>query len=254
MLIEDNVAMVTGGASGLGEATCDALAARGARVAVVDIDGDRADTVARRTGGLAARCDVADEDQVEDTVKRVVDELGAPRILVNCAGISESSLVVNRKGVPNPLANFHRMMAVHVQGTYDTIRLVAATMLGQALLEDGERGVVINTSSVAAFDGQIGAATYSSAKAAIVGMTMPMAREFAEYGIRVNTIAPGLFMTGMADQIRADVLDRLLANAPFPKRWGRPSEFARLAIEVCENVMINGAVLRLDGAFRMPYK
>lgn len=254
MDVNGKVAIVTGGGSGLGLATCQALAAKGATVVVVDLNGEKADAVARPLGGIGIGCDVSNEADVKRVVDQARETLGPARILVNCAGISESALVVNRKGVPNPLENFKKLMAIHVQGTYDMIRLVVADMLSLPTLDDDERGVIVNTSSIAAFEGQIGAVTYAAAKAAIAGMTLPMAREFASYGIRVNAIAPGLFMTGMADQINAELLDTMIARAPFPKRFGRPDEFARVVIEMCENVMFNGDTIRFDGAYRMQYK
>ena len=254
MRIDGQTAIVTGGGSGLGEAACKALAERGAKVVVVDISAERAADVAQHVGGFGITCDVGDEAQVAALFDQARREAGPARILVNCAGISESNRVVSRLGVPNALANFQRLMAIHVQGTYDTVRLAAADMMRLEPLEDDERGVIVNTSSIAAFEGQIGAVAYSAAKAAIAGMTLPLARELAEYGIRVNAIAPGLFMTGMVEQIQKKVLDRLSAASPFPKRFGQPREFGRVVVEICENLMLNGSTLRLDGAYRMQFR
>ena len=251
MKIEGVVAIVTGGGSGLGEATCESLAARGAKVVVVDIHASKAEAVASRMGGTAVVCDVADETQVAALFATVKERFGAARILVNCAGISESALVVNRKGVPNPLANFKRLIGIHLQGTYDTVRLAAADMWALPPLEDGERGVIILTASVAAQDGQIGQVIYASAKAGVNGMVLPLARDLSDLGIRVNSIMPGIFATPLMLGAKQNVLDSLSASVPFPKRLGKPDEFASLAMEMARNSYFNGQCVRLDGAIRM---
>ena len=254
MDINGKIAIVTGGGSGLGRASCELLASRGAMVVVVDFDGEKAREVAESIDGLPIQCDVSAPESVNRVFEQVDKELGTARILLNCAGISEAKLTVNRKGIPAPLENHQRIFAVHVQGTYDMLRQAAAAMFhAEPLNDDGERGVIINTSSIAAFEGQVGAVNYAAAKAAIAGMTLPLARELSAYGIRVNAIAPGLFMTGFADFLSQELLDELVSTSPFPKRYGRPEEFARLVAEICENVMFNGETVRLDAAYRMKF-
>jgi NAD(P)-dependent dehydrogenase (short-subunit alcohol dehydrogenase family) len=251
MDVKDVIALVTGGASGLGGATAEALAAAGARVAVLDRNEAAAEAMAARIGGLALACDVADEASAEAAFDKLLATWGAPRILVNCAGIGTPGRVVSKEG-PMPLAQFRKVIEVNLIGTFNMIRLMAAAALPLPALADGERGVIVNTASIAAFDGQIGQAAYSASKGGIVGMTLPLAREFARGGIRVVTIAPGIFATpllmGLAEEVRAS----LAANVPFPARLGEPPEFAALVMHIIGNVMLNGETIRLDGALRMP--
>jgi NAD(P)-dependent dehydrogenase (short-subunit alcohol dehydrogenase family) len=250
MLVSGHAALVTGGASGLGAATARALAGAGAKVAVLDLDEARAKEVAAEIGGLALRCDVADGPSAEAAVKAAQAAHGAPRVLVNCAGIGPPARIVGRDG-PMPLADFRRVIEVNLIGSFNLLRLAAAQMMTLAPLDEGERGVIISTASVAAFEGQIGQAAYSASKGGIVALTLPAAREFARTGIRVNTIAPGLFNTPMMASLPAQAQESLAASVPFPSRLGRPEEYARLALDIIGNAMLNGATIRLDGALRM---
>jgi NAD(P)-dependent dehydrogenase (short-subunit alcohol dehydrogenase family) len=246
-------AIVTGGASGLGLATARLLASAGARVAVVDIDGEAAMRAAGTLGSdaLAARCDVCDAAQGEALVADLAKRLGPARILVNCAGIGPAKRVVGKSG-PMPLADFAQVIAVNLIGTFNMIRLIGAEMSTlEPLNVDGERGVIVNTASVAAFDGQIGQAAYSASKGGVVGLTLPVAREFARFGIRVMTIAPGIFETPMLRALPEAAQQSLGASVPFPKRLGTPDEYAALVRHIVENPMLNGEVIRLDGALRM---
>jgi NAD(P)-dependent dehydrogenase (short-subunit alcohol dehydrogenase family) len=246
-------AIVTGGASGLGLATARLLASVGARVAVVDIDGEAAMRAAGTLGSdaLAARCDVCDAAQGEALVADLAKRLGPARILVNCAGIGPAKRVVGKSG-PMPLADFAQVIAVNLIGTFNMIRLIGAEMSTlEPLNVDGERGVIVNTASVAAFDGQIGQAAYSASKGGVVGLTLPVAREFARFGIRVMTIAPGIFETPMLRALPEAAQQSLGASVPFPKRLGTPDEYAALVRHIVENPMLNGEVIRLDGALRM---
>ena len=246
-------AIVTGGASGLGLATARLLASAGARVAVVDIDGEAAMRAAGTLGSdaLAARCDVSDAAQGEALVVDLAKRLGRARILVNCAGIGPAKRVVGKSG-PMPLVDFAQVIAVNLIGTFNMLRLVGAEMSTlEPLNVDGERGVIINTASVAAFDGQIGQAAYSASKGGVAALTLPVAREFARFGIRVMTIAPGIFETPMVRALPEAAQQSLGASVPFPKRLGIPDEYAALVRHIVENPMLNGEVIRLDGALRM---
>ena len=243
------VAIVTGGASGLGAATAARLAAAGADVVVVDLP--RTEEAARSAGHDFARADVQDPADVEAAVAEATSK-GPLRILVNCAGIGTPGKVVGRDGNPIPLEQFARVVGVNLIGAFNVIRLAAAAMVTNSPTSSGERGVIVNTASIAAFDGQIGQASYSASKGGLVGMTLPLARDLASSGIRVNTIAPGIFdtplMMGAADNVKA----ALAASVPNPSRFGRPDEYAALALHIIENEYINGEVIRLDGALRMP--
>ncbi|WP_274627929.1 3-hydroxyacyl-CoA dehydrogenase [Arvimicrobium flavum] len=247
------VAIVTGGGSGLGEATARALAARGAKVALFDISLDRAEKTAAEIGGIAVKCDVSSAESGEAAVAEVAARLGEPRILVNCAGIAIGQKTVGKDG-PHALDLYRKVIEVNLIGTFNMIRLVADRAQKLEPLAGGERGVVINTASVAAYDGQIGQAAYSSSKGGVVGMTLPVARDLARSGIRVMTIAPGIFKTPMMAGMPQDVQDSLGAAVPFPPRLGEPSEYAALAVHIVENQMLNGEVIRLDGAIRMAPK
>ena len=250
MKIEGVAAVVTGGASGLGAAAAKALAESGAKVALLDANLDAAEETARATGALALACDVADAASTEAAVAQAREAHGAARILVNCAGVGTPGKAVGRAG-PLPLDQFARVIAINLTGTFNCVRLIAADMQGLEALADGERGVIVNTSSVAAFDGQFGQPAYSASKGGIVAMTLPLAREFAEHGIRVMTIAPGTFATPMLLGLSEKVTAALAASTPFPKRLGEPDEYASLVLHIVENVMLNGEVIRLDGAIRM---
>ena len=250
MRISGQPALVTGAASGLGAATARALAAAGAKVAVLDANAAGAEAVAAEIGGLAAACDVTDAASAEAAVAAARAAHGAARILVNCAGIAPAQKIVGRDGAM-PLDAFRKVVEVNLIGTFNLLRLFAADALALAPLAEGERAVAINTASIAAFESQIGQAAYAASKGGVVSLTLPAAREFADKGIRVCAIAPGTFETPMLAGMPAAVREALGAAVPFPKRLGRPDEYARLALHIVENVMLNGAVLRLDGALRM---
>ncbi|MER8907036.1 SDR family NAD(P)-dependent oxidoreductase [Mesorhizobium sp. M0854] len=247
------IAIVTGGGSGLGEATARALAAGGARVAVLDLGIERAAKVAADIGGIAVRCDVSDAESGAAAVAEAAETLGAPRILVNCAGIVVGMKTIGKDG-PHPLDQYRKLIEVNLIGTFNMIRLVADRTARLEPLQGGERGVIVNTASVAAYDGQIGQAAYSASKAGVVGMTLPVARDLARSGIRVCTIAPGIFRTPMMAGMPQEVQDSLGAAVPFPSRLGEPSEYAALALHIIENQMLNGETIRLDGAIRMAPK
>lgn len=246
-------AIVTGAASGLGMATGRALAAAGAKVALLDLNEAAAGAVAVEIGGIAIACDVADAASAEAAVARAAQAHGPARILINCAGIAPAARIVGRNG-PADLSLFAKVIEINLIGSFNMMRLVAAGALGLDPLEGGERGVMISTASVAAYEGQIGQAAYAASKAGIVGLTLPAAREFAPAGIRVCAIAPGIFETPMLRGLPQEVQDSLGAAVPFPSRLGKPSEFAMLAMAIIANPMLNGEVIRLDGALRMQPK
>ena len=251
MLSEGAGAIVFGGASGLGEATARRLAADGAEVVIADLAGDRARELAAEIGGRGAETNVLDEEAVAAAVE---DAAGAPRglrICVNCAGIGPPGKLVGRDGEPSSLQSFRSIIEVNLIGTINTLRLAAAAMLRNEPDEEGERGVCVNTASVAAFDGQIGQVAYSASKAGIAGMTLPLARELAGRGVRVCTVAPGIFDTPLLASLPQDVKDSLGASVPFPPRLGRPSEYADLVAAIVGNPMLNGETIRLDGSIRM---
>ena len=250
MRIADTAAVVTGGASGLGAATARRLAALGARVAVLDRDAERAGAVAREIGGTAAACDVADADGVAAALDRVREAIGVARIVVNCAGIGTARRMLGRDG-PMPLPDFERVVRVNLLGTFNVTRLATAPISTLDPLEHGERGVVVMTASVAAFEGQIGQAAYAASKGGIVALTLPLARELAQFGVRVVTIAPGLFETPLLGELPPDAQASLGASIPFPKRLGDANEYAHLVVAICENTFLNGETIRLDGALRM---
>ena len=252
MRLSGVAAIVTGGGSGLGRATAEALAARGARVAVFDLNPAAAEEAAKAIGGVALVGDVADEASASAAIRKAEAAHGPARVLVNCAGIGVAKRVLGRDG-PQPLPDFEKVIRVNLIGTFNMIRLAAA---GMNTLEpvEGERGVVISTASIAAYDGQIGQAAYSASKGGVVAMTLPIAREFAQFGIRVNTIAPGVFMTPMMAGLPQPAQDSLGASVPFPARLGQPAEYAALAVHIVENGYINGETIRIDGALRMAPK
>jgi 3-hydroxyacyl-CoA dehydrogenase/3-hydroxy-2-methylbutyryl-CoA dehydrogenase len=245
-------AIVTGGASGLGRATVARLVAAGARVAILDRPASSGADVAKQLGGTAAftPADVTSADDVSAAIAKAREHLGGLNVLVNCAGIGTAMKTVGKSG-PARLEEFTRVIQVNLIGTFNCIRLAAAEMAKEAPGEHGERGVVINTASVAAFDGQIGQAAYSASKGGIVGLTLPVARDLAELGIRVMTIAPGIFETPLLGTLPEPVRASLAKQVPFPSRLGYPDEYAALAMHIIENQMLNGETIRLDGAIRM---
>ena len=250
MRVSGHAALVTGGASGLGAATARALAKAGAKVALLDLNEAAAKTVAAEIGGLAVRCDVSDAASAEAAVAAARASHGAARILVNCAGIGVAERIVGRDG-PMPLADFKRVIDINLIGSFNLLRLAAAAMMALDPLADGERGVIVSTASVAAYEGQIGQAAYAASKGGIVALTLPAAREFARAGIRVNAVAPGLFKTPLMDGLPQAAQDSLAASVPFPARLGRPEEYADLVLAIIANAMLNGECIRLDGALRM---
>ena len=253
MKLQGHSALVTGGASGLGAATARTLARVGAKVALLDVNADAAAALAREIGGIALRCDVADAASAEAAVAEAARAHGPARVLVNCAGIGPAERIVGRQG-PMPLAAFKRVIDINLIGSFNLMRLAAAGMLALPAVEDGERGVIISTASVAAYEGQIGQAAYAASKGGIVALTLPAAREFARNGIRVNTIAPGLFATPLLLGMPQNVQDGLAQSVPFPTRFGKPEEYAALVLHIVDNPMINGETIRLDGALRMQPK
>lgn len=250
MDIAGRTAFVTGGGSGLGAATARAIAAAGGRVGVFDLDAQRAEAVADEIGGAAFACDVADAVGAEATVQGAVAALGRPAVLVNCAGIGTAGRIVGRDG-PMPLATFERVVRVNLVGSFNMMRLCAHAMSLAEADPDGQRGVIISTSSVAAFEGQLGQAAYAASKGGIVSLTLPAAREFARVGIRVLAIAPGLFRTPLLEELPQEVQDGLATAIPYPARLGNPEEFAKLVLAMIGNDYLNGEVVRLDGALRM---
>ena len=253
MKIEGMAAIVTGGGSGLGRATAEALAAKGAKVAVFYLNVANAEVVAAAIGGVAVACDVSDGASAEAALAKAEAAHGPARILVNCAGIGVSKRVAGRDG-PHPLGDFERVIKVNLVGTFNMIRLVGVRLTKTEALDGGERGAIVNTASVAAFDGQIGQAAYSASKGGVVGMTLPIAREYAQFGIRVNTIAPGIFFTPMMHGLPQVAQESLGRSVPFPPRLGAPEEYAALAVHLIENGYMNGETVRIDGSLRMAPK
>ena len=250
MDIKGQAAVVTGAGSGLGAETALLLAQAGAKVALLDVNLDAARAMAEKCGGLAIKCDVADADGAAKALDEAKAKHGAARILVNCAGVGPAKRIVGRDGAM-PLADYERVIKINLIGTFNMLRLAAVNMQALEPLADGERGVVVSTASVAAFEGQIGQAAYASSKGGVAALTMPAARELAQFGIRVLAIAPGIFATPMLRALPQDVQDSLGASVPFPKRLGSPSEYAELVLHIVRNVYLNGEVIRLDGALRM---
>jgi NAD(P)-dependent dehydrogenase (short-subunit alcohol dehydrogenase family) len=250
MRLDGQGVIVTGGASGLGAATAAALAAQGAKVAVVDLNQAVAEAVARKIGGIGIGCDVGDAASAEAAFATARAAHGGARVLVNCAGIGVAGRIVGRDG-PMKLDAYERVIRVNLIGTFNMLRLAAAEMGGLEPFEDGERGVIINTASVAGYEGQVGQAAYASSKAGVIGLTIQAARELARSGVRVMTIAPGLIQTPMFNGLPDDVRDSLAASVPFPARLGLPDEYAALALHIVGNRFLNGETIRLDGALRM---
>jgi NAD(P)-dependent dehydrogenase (short-subunit alcohol dehydrogenase family) len=248
-------AIVSGGVSGLGGAVAEKVIAAGGKVAMLDIADEKGAAAAQRLGpnALYIRCNVADDAEVTAAVAQAVRAFDGLNLSVACAGILGAGRVLGREG-PMPSSHFEKVIAVNVVGTFNLCKAAAAAMQSNAANEDGERGVLVNTASVAAFEGQIGQAAYSASKGAVVGMMLPLAREFARLGIRVMTIAPGIFWTPMMEGMPEDVQKSLGAQVPFPSRLGRPHEYADLVASIVENTMLNGETIRLDGAIRMQPK
>ena len=246
-------AIVTGGASGLGEGTVRALAAEGCRVAIFDLQEERGEALAKEVGGIFVRCDVSSAESAEAAFKTAREAHGLCGIAVNCAGIAPAAKIVGREG-PMALDAFNRVIQVNLVGSFNIMRLAAAEMMQREANADGERGIIICTASVAAYEGQIGQAAYSASKGGVVAMTLQSARELARSGIRVNTIAPGLFMTPMMAGMPQEVQDSLAATLPFPQRLGRPEEFGMMVNQMVKNPILNGEVIRLDCALRMAPK
>jgi len=250
MDFKNTPAIVTGGASGLGEGAARALAAAGCKVAILDLNKERGEQVAAELGGIFIECNVASEESAEAALKAAREAHGPCGIAVNCAGIAPASKILGREGVM-PLDSFSKVIQVNLIGTFNILRLAAADMAQREPNADGERGVIINTASVAAYEGQIGQAAYSASKGGVVSLTLQSARELAREGIRVNTIAPGLFMTPMMAGMPQEVQDSLAATLPFPKRLGKPEEFGMMVDQMVRNPVLNGEVIRLDSALRM---
>lgn len=256
MNIQGLGALITGAGSGLGEATARMLAARGAKVAILDMNADKGEAVAKSIGGGAffVKANVASEAEVVAAVDQVVAKFGGLHIAVNCAGVGSAGRTVNRDGSPFNLDAFGLTIQINLVGTFNVCRIAASRMVKNTPNADGERGVMVNTASVGAFDGQIGQVAYAASKGGVVSMTLPMARDLAVNGIRVCTIAPGLFGTPLMLLAPKEMQDKLISNIPFPNRFGKSEEFAALTCHIVENAMLNGETIRLDGALRMPPK
>lgn len=255
MIIKNKTAFVTGGASGLGEAVVRRIITSGGNAVILDMSDEKGKKLAAELGerSIFIRADITDEKVIKSAIEKTTSTFGRIDILVNCAGIGDAYKVLGKNG-PQSLESFSRIINVNLTGTFNVIRLVAEKMAQNTPDEEGERGVIINTSSVASFEGQIGQVSYSASKAAINGMTLPLAREFAAYGIRVLTIAPGLFLTPLLMTLPENILNSLGNMVPFPNRLGKPEEFALMAESIITNPMLNGEVIRLDGALRMTGK
>jgi NAD(P)-dependent dehydrogenase (short-subunit alcohol dehydrogenase family) len=251
MDVKGQAAIVTGGGSGLGEVTARALAEAGAKVAVFDLAEEAANRVAKDIGGVACVCDVANGESVEAAVAKAKAAHGGARVVVQCAGVAPPAKIVGKKG-PHSLDMYSKVVGINLVGTFNVMRLAAADMLGLEPVGDAaERGVIINTASIAAFEGQVGQAAYASSKAGVIGLTLPAAREFAFRGIRVMCIAPGIFATPMMASLPEETQKSLGAAVPFPSRLGNPQEYAKLALAIIDNPYLNGEVIRVDGALRM---
>jgi 3-hydroxyacyl-CoA dehydrogenase / 3-hydroxy-2-methylbutyryl-CoA dehydrogenase len=251
MKIEGTSAIVVGGASGLGEATVRSLHQRGALVTIADVNAEKGDALASELGLVFVACDVREEAQVQAAVQAAAKRNGGLRVAVCCAGTGWAQKVAGSKG-PHPLLPFETIIAINLIGTFNVLRFAASAMIANEPLDDGERGVCVNTASIAAYDGQVGQIAYSASKGGVVALTLPAARDLAQYGIRVNTIAPGLFDTPLLAALPEEARQKLGAGVPFPQRLGEPAEYAQLACQLIENRMLNGETIRLDGALRMP--
>jgi len=254
MNIQGQAALVTGGASGLGAQTARELAKRGAKVAVLDRNGAGAKALAEEIGAdraVGIECDITSTESVLAALAAAREAHGPTRILMNIAGIGTAKRLIAKDGTPMPLEDFERVVKVNLIGTFNVIRLATAEIVKLDPMADGERGVIVNTASVAAFDGQVGQEAYAASKGGLVSLTLPLARDLAQFGVRVVTIAPGLFLTPLMAELPEAVQQSLAASIPFPKRLGRPEEFAQLAATIVENLALNGEVIRLDGALRM---
>ncbi len=256
MDIQQCTAVVSGGASGLGEAVVRFLTAKGGKAAILDFDSEKGEKLSAELGDSVIFCqtDVTDEVSVQEAIQETVKSFGGIHAAVNCAGVVSPRKVIGKDGSPMPIDFFNKVIQINLIGTMNIIRLSAVEMLKNTPTQDGEKGVFVNVSSAAAFEGQTGQAAYSASKAAIVGMTLPLAREFSDHGIRFATIAPGLFMTPMVSGLPEKAQDALAQMMPFPKRLGKPEEFAMLAGQIIENPMMNGETIRLDAALRMAAK
>lgn len=254
MEIKNCGAIITGGASGMGAATARLLSQQGAKIALLDVNQSAAESIANEIHAIAIQCDVTNDASVQAAVEKAQAKLGSVRICINCAGIVHSRRMVNQQG-PMPLDEFRHVIEINLLGTFNVMRIAAHAMIAQdSLNKDGERGIIVNTASVAAYEGQIGQTAYSASKGGIVGLTLPAARELAQFGIRVMTIAPGLVDTPMFGKISPEARASLEATVPFPKRLALPEEYAQLVKSIIENPMLNGEVIRLDGALRMAAK
>ncbi len=256
MNIQDVIAVVTGGGSGLGEATVTRIVENGGKAVIIDLSEERGAAVVEKLGSdnvLFTKADVSNEEEVLQALSQAIEKFGQINTVVNCAGIGPAKKVLGRDGV-HDLAGFNKIIQVNLVGTFNVTRLAAEKMVNNEPNAEGERGVIINTASVAAFDGQIGQAAYSASKGGVVGMTLPIAREFARHGIRVMTIAPGLIHTPLFDTLSEKARESLAAAVPFPRRLGRPSEYAQLVESIIQNPLLNGETIRLDGAIRMQPK
>jgi len=255
MDIREVVALVTGGASGLGEASVTELVRKGAKAVIVDVDTEKGEKLVATIGANAIffKTDVSSEADVRQAIQKAIEAFGKINVVINCAGIVSPGKLVGRKG-PLSLEAFNKVLQINLVGTLNVIRLVVEHMMNNTPGEEGEKGVIVNSASIAAFEGQIGQVAYSASKAGIVGMTLPIAREISDYGIRIVTIAPGIFDTPMMAGLPAAVKEDMAKTVPFPKRLGRPVEFAQMALHIIENTMLNGCCIRLDGALRMPPK
>jgi NAD(P)-dependent dehydrogenase (short-subunit alcohol dehydrogenase family) len=254
MDIKNQVVVISGGGSGMGAETGQYLANLGAKIAILDQNVAAAQKIAASFDGLAVKCDVTQSNEAEIALQKVYQELGPPRICVNCAGIAPAKRIINKEG-PLSLEEFSKVITINLIGTFNILRLAAAIMSVLAPIGDSEeRGVIINTASIAAYEGQIGQAAYSASKGGVCALTLPAARELSQFNIRVMTIAPGLIKTPLLEGLPENVREGLVANVPFPKRFGYPKEFAMLVEHIIKNPLLNGEIIRLDGALRMPIK
>ena len=255
MELKDCKAIVAGGASGLGEACVRILSSCGAKVAILDFAVERGQQLASSLGAnvIFVKADVTSDESIQSAVSKVMDAFGGINVVINCAGVADPGKALSKKG-PMPLAHFNRVVQINLVGTFNVIRLALEQMVKNNPNTEGERGVIVNTASAAAYDGQVGQSAYSASKAGVVGMTLPLARECADYGIRVMTIAPGLFNTPMMAGLPEAAREALAKMPPFPQRLGKPEEYAKMVQQIIENPMLNGEVIRLDGALRMAAK